>query len=336
MQSVKCLDHQQATSIQDLQVQMIEQYQPRVVRQFQSQWPAVSRQQQSFTSLVDYLKSFDCGYRVTTYRAPPEAKGRFFYRDRLDGFNFERIDETLAQALERVVDLQDDKNPPAVYAGAVDIAKALPGFERHHRCELAGHTATARLWVGNATVVSTHYDLADNLMCSIAGKRRVTLFPPEQLNNLYIGPIDFTLSGQPVSMVELEQPDLKRYPRFAEALQHAQVVELEPGDVLYIPKLWWHHVQSLAPVNAMVNYWWDHSALGNDNGFTTMMHALTTIAHLPEPERRAWRAFFDHYIFKVEGDPAAHIDEARRGILGKMTPALYNRVSAYVRAMLNK
>lgn len=336
MQNVKWLDHSQVASTQQLQTQIIEHYQPQVLRRYYAQWPVVAHQQDSPAGLVEYLKLFDCSYKVTTYCAPPAVKGRFFYGDDLRRFNFERTEETLVQALERIVALQETENPPAVYAGAVDVASALPGFERDHRCELAGHTARARLWLGNATTVSTHYDLADNLMCAVAGRRRVTLFPPEQLKNLYVGPIDFTLSGQPVSMVNLEQPDLERFPRFAEALQHAQAVELEPGDVLYIPKLWWHHVQSLAPVNAMVNYWWDHSALGKDNGFTTMMHALTTIAHLPEAERRAWRAFFDHYVFKIDGDPAAHLDEKHRGILGKMTPALYHKISAYVRAMLSK
>ena len=66
--------------------------------------------------------------------------------------------------------------------------------------------------IGNAVRVQTHFDLAQNLACVVAGRRRFTLFLPEQLPNLYIGPIDFTPAGPPVSMVDLEAPDHDRYP----------------------------------------------------------------------------------------------------------------------------
>lgn len=335
MHSVECMHTTELARGSMLRERITAACRPVVLRQYLGDWPAV-QQGHAPRQLLNFIQSFDCGFRAATYCAPAEAQGRFFYGEHLQGFNFERVDEPLTQALERIAALERQDQPPAVYVGAIDINKALPGFTARHRCDLAGHTATARLWVGNATTVSTHYDLADNLMCAVAGTRRITLFPPEQLQNLYVGPLDYTLSGQPVSMVNLANPDLARYPRFAQALEHAQVVELAPGDVLYIPKLWWHHVQSLAPINVMVNYWWDHSALGNDNGFTTLLHALTTIAHLPEPERRAWQAFFNHYIFKLDGDPVAHIEEKHRGVLGKMTPALYRKVVTYVRAMMAK
>src|SRR5690625_7659936 len=86
-------------------------------------------------------------------------------------------------------------------------------FARENHCDLVGSTAVARIWVGNAATVSTHYDLLDNIVCVVSGRRRFTLFPPEQLTNLYVGPLDFTLSGQPVSMVNLQDPDFDRLDR---------------------------------------------------------------------------------------------------------------------------
>ena len=65
--------------------------------------------------------------------------------------------------------------------------------------------------------------------------RRFTLFAPELVDRLYIGPLDLTPAGQPISLVDLAAPDLARFPRFAEALPQAQVVTLEPGDALFIP-----------------------------------------------------------------------------------------------------
>ena len=53
-----------------------------------------------------------------------------------------------------------------------------------------------------------------------------------------------TIAGQPISMVDLDDPDFERFPKFREALRHALVAELEPGDAIYIPALWWHGVQA--------------------------------------------------------------------------------------------
>src|SRR3546814_18893261 len=97
----------------------------------------------------------------------------------------------------------------------------------------------ASVWIGNRSRIPAHQDLPDNLACVAVGRRRVTLFPPDQLANLYIGPLDFTPAGQAISLVDFAAPDLARFPRFAEALRHAQVAELGPGDAVFIPRMWW-------------------------------------------------------------------------------------------------
>ena len=91
----------------------------------------------------------------------------------------------------------------------------------------------------------------------IGGWRRFTLFPPEQVDNLDVGPLHFTIAGPPVSMVDLLHPDFERYPRFATALEHAVMAELGPGDALFIPPLWWHDVEALDGVNVRMSYWWE-------------------------------------------------------------------------------
>jgi hypothetical protein len=94
----------------------------------------------------------------------------------------------------------------------------------------------------------------------VSGRRRFTLLPPEQVRNLYLGPLDFAPTPTPISLVSFRSPDFERFPRFHDALAAAEAAELEPGDALYIPSVWWHHVESIGVLNAMVNYWWSAPA----------------------------------------------------------------------------
>ena len=210
--------------------------------------------------------------RATPCTAIPAIRGHFFYNDELTGLNFERRPAPLSGSIERLLELLDDPAPPAVYAGAVPTPSSLPGFARDNTLPLIDPAIVPRVWVSNRVIVPTHYDLSSNIACVVAGRRRFTLFPPEQLVNLYVGPLEFTLAGQPISMVHLDRPDFDRYPKFRDALAQAQFAELEPGDALFIPYMWWHHVESLAPFNVLVNYWWDDAPAWQGSPFEVLLH----------------------------------------------------------------
>jgi hypothetical protein len=154
-----------------------------------------------------------------------------------------------------------------------------------------------------------------------AGRRKFTLFPPEQLANLYVGPLDFTPAGQPISMVDLHQPDLARFPRFADALEQAQAAELEAGDAIFIPSMWWHHVEALEPFNILVNYWWRQSPPFMDTPTSALMLALLAVRDLPLAQRKAWQEIFRHYVFDSDGSEAAHIPPAARRVLAPLDDA---------------
>ena len=168
-----------------------------------------------------------------------------------------------------------------------------------------------RIWLGTAANISSHYDTFDNLACVVAGRRQFTLYSPELISGkLYIGPIDNTMSGPPVSLAASAPVGSdKQFPLFEEIRDQAFRAELETGDALYLPKLWWHQVQSTAPFNGLVNYWWDAFSAGSDAPYTALLLSMITIAERPAGERQAWKAFFDHYVFQDErasvGAPAA-------------------------------
>jgi hypothetical protein len=224
---------------------------------------------------------------------------------------------------------------PALYAGAAAAAEQVPGWTAANPLPLATPDAVPRIWLGNASRVSIHYDISSNVAAVVAGRRRFALFPPEQGRNLYVGPLDVTIAGQPTSMVDLEAPDLDRYPRFAESLDAMQVAELEPGDTLFVPSLWWHEVRAEGQLNVLVNYWWGKPAATSP--FPALIHAMMAIRDLPGPERAALRDWFDQYAFGDDAHAAAdHLTAGARGVLGPATPARDAAIREYLLRALTR
>jgi hypothetical protein len=166
--------------------------------------------------------------------------------------------------------------------------------------------------------------------CVVSGARRFTLFPTDQVANLYVGPLDRTPAGQPTSLVDLSAPDFDRFPGFREALKHARSAELGPGDAIYIPALWWHAVEATGPLNVLVNYWWQDEPTDADSPLHAIAHGLLSTGHLAERKRKRWRTLFDHYVFRANGDPAEHIPEPARGVLGKSTSELRQFIGRFL------
>lgn len=315
--------------------EVVVAYRPVAFKGQVANWPVVRAAKESDEALAALLGQGANDTPLETFLGKPEIGGRFFYNRTVTGTNFERHRVPLRAILDRLMAIRDDPQAPSLYAGAVATADCIPDFETTHILDMVDPRVQPRLWLGNATTVSTHYDLSDNIACVAAGRRRFTLFPPEQVRNLYVGPLDFTLAGQPVSMVSLGDPDLEQFPLFAEAMAHAVVADLEPGDALYIPPLWWHQVEALSPLNLLVNYWWN--AAGTPaSPFEALIHAVMTVRHLPPAQRNAWRALFEHYVFDDRDDPVAHLPAASRGVLGPMTPSLARRIREFLMAGLRR
>ncbi len=308
--------------------EIVPGYAPVVLRGLVRDWALV--QAGSDEAAVEHLLGFDKGGVAEAFVGPPTINGRFFYADDMRSFNFDRRRGRLGDLLRYVLGLRGKADAPAVYAGAVETREALPGFGAANAMPLLdGMGAVPRIWIGNASTVSTHFDASDNIACVAAGRRRFTLFPPSQIHNLYVGPLDHTMAGQPASMVELNNPDFERFPRFREALDHAQSAELEPGDAIYIPSLWWHQVDALSPFNLLVNYWWSDSP-DQAARFEAMIYAVMAIGHLPEARREAWSAMFDTFVFRRHGDPAAHMAPEHRGVVGEPTPQLRQYIKGFL------
>src|SRR3546814_6429374 len=128
--------------------------------------------------------------------------------------------------------------------GSVPTDTVLPGFADENRLGFLPLAIRPLFGLCTASQVACHYDTFDNIACVVAGRRRFTLYPPDAIGDLYVGPIDHTMAGQPVALAPGAAAGDPRYPRFEGARGRAVTIDLDPGDALYLPKLWWHQVEA--------------------------------------------------------------------------------------------
>ena len=314
------------------EAEIVPRHRPAVLKGLVGGWPAVTAGKTGPDALCDYLKGFANDNKVQFWSIKAEDAGRYSFNDELTGPNHTQRQLPFRQIADLLLRDKDDATAPCHYAGGVPIQFVLPGLERDNQTGLIDVTpeTVVSLWIGNRTRTAAHWDLPQNLACVVAGRRRFTTFSIDQVPNLYVGPLDMTLAGQPTSLVDFYNPDFERFPRFREAMQHAEVADLEPGDVLYMPSLTVHHVESLEGFGAMINYWWQTTPAWMTTPLTSLFHARLTLRDRPEHERMAWRALFDHYIFGTGPDPMAHIPKGAHGLFGPMTPEVERSIRAYL------
>ena len=309
---------------------------PLVLRGLVSGWPAVQAGKAGAASADAYLRRFYRDATVVAMLGTRDIGGRFFYNEDLSGFNFASVRARLDDVLLEMAGHRDNPTPPAIYVGSTTVETCLPGYREENPLDLGQRDALMSVWIGNQTRIAAHYDLPDNLACVTAGRRRFTLFPPHQLRNLYIGPLDFTPAGQSISLVDFAAPDLQRFPRFEQAMHYAQSAQLAPGDAVFIPSMWWHHVEALDAFNVLVNYWWRQSPGYMDSPSNALMLALLSIRDLPAEQRRAWQELFRHYVFEADAQTAAHMPPAAQRVLGPIDDDAARTLRAQLLKKLNR
>ncbi len=310
--------------------------QPVVLRGLAREWPLVQESLNSNKDSSRYLLEFYQGKPVRAFYSEADIGGRIFYTDDLADTNFRQVESSLDKVLDQIHQYANNSLSPTVYMGSTAIDYCLPGLSEQNSLPQGNVDASVRIWIGNRSTVAAHYDVLDNIACVCSGRRRFTLFPPDQLSNLYIGPIDLTPAGQQISLVDLKNPDLNEHPRFSEALKHAQMAELEPGDAIYIPSMWWHHVEGLESLNILINHWWRDAPAYMGAPADALLHAIMNVRDLPQDQRSAWRGIFEHYVFDVKENSVDHIPVDSRGVLGELDEQSARKLRSLLRNKLNR
>ena len=308
---------------------------PFVVRGLVADWPLVEAGRRSGKAARDHILRHARAVPFTVSVGRPAGGERLFYDDDLH-MNFRTLTAKLPDIFAKIDAVEDREDAEAIYLASIDLHQFFVGLHEANHVDLGERQPLASIWMGTRTRIAAHNDVPHNLACVTVGRRRFTVFPREQFRNLYLGPVDNTPAGRAVSMVDFHAPDLDRHPRFADALEHAQVAELDAGDALYMPPLWWHHVEGLAPFNALVNYWWRESPKWLGQPQDALNHAMLAIRDLPADQKAHWRELFDHYVFDNTDEVTDHIPEHARSILSPLTAKSAGRIRAYLLRALGR
>jgi len=309
--------------------------QPFVVRGLVKDWPLVEAGRKSGRDARDYLLRRRRDRPFTVSIGTPESGGRLFYDDAM-AMNFRTVQAKLPEVFARIDADEDKPEAPPIYLASIDVHDYFQGLHEANQIDLGDRSCLASIWMGTRTRIAAHNDFPDNLACVAVGRRRFTLFPPDQFRNLYLGPVDNTPAGRAVSMVDFHAPDFAAHPRFREALRHAQVAELEPGDAVHIPSMWWHHVEGLDGFNVLVNYWWRDTPRWLGQPQDALNLAMMAIRDLPEDERQHWRDMFDYYVFTNGPEVVDHIPAEARSVLAPLTPESAARIRGFLLRQLSQ
>lgn len=308
---------------------------PFVIRGLVADWPLVAAGLRSARDARSYLleRAHEVPFAVSI--GGPGHGGRMFYDAAMD-MNFRMVRNSLVDIFSEIEANEGRRDPSTLYLASIDLPTHFAKLEEENHLDLGARQPIVSLWMGTPTRIAAHNDFPDNLACCVVGRRRFTLFPPEQFANLYLGPIDNTPAGRAVSMIDFHAPDLEAHPRFTQALEHAQVAELEPGDALFLPSMWWHHVEGLAPFNALLNYWWRDTPRYLGQPQDALNHALLTIRDLPDADKAIWQKLFDHYVFANGPLVTDHIPAGARSVLDPLTAETAGSLRAFLLRTLSR
>lgn len=308
---------------------------PFVLRGLAADWPLVRAGLRSAREARSYLLAHARSQQFVVSIAEPAEAGRLFY-DAAMKVNFRTGQDPLDQIFAGFDAAEGRDDAPTVYLGSVDIEQFFDGLGAANRVDLGERDPLTNIWIGNATHIAAHNDFPDNLACCAVGHRRFTLLPPDQFANLYLGPIDNSPAGRPISMVDFSAPDPVLHPNFEQALSQAQVAELGPGDALFIPSLWYHQVEALDRFNVLVNYWWRDTPRYLGQPQNALNHAIMCIRDLPAEQRELWRELFDHYVFSGGEAARAHLPAAGQGVLAPLDADHAGRLRAFLLRSLSQ
>ena len=212
----------------------------------------------------------------------------------------------LDTVLDELARFAPDAQPPSIYVGSTTIDTACRDFAPRTISDLGARQPLASIWIGNRTRIAAHHDLPDNLACVVGRASALHAVSARGTRQPLHRPAGFHARRSAHQPGRFRAARTSRVSRDSPRRSSARTWRSSgPGDAIFIPSMWWHHIESLDAFNVLVNYWWRQSPAYMDSPIGALMLALMTVRDLPPAQRAAWENMFRHYVFEA--------DEAHRG-----------------------
>lgn len=204
----------------------------------------------------DYLSTLAHDEQVYYSALAPEYKGIFgLNKDLVQNFSFKGRKATFPSFMKEIKKYISDPSLGNLYLQSTPIKDLNDRLGNLDLFKGFKPMSEAGFWIGTGNqFVSLHNDPLRNMIAIFSGRKRVIMFPPEELPNLYPAPFDKRSGGVITSLVNAFNPDLQKFPNFSQALKTVKVAILNPGEFLYLPPLWWHAVEGEG-FNIGINCW---------------------------------------------------------------------------------
>jgi diketogulonate reductase-like aldo/keto reductase len=148
---------------------------------------------------------------------------------------------------------KDAADFPSLFPDLAAECALLPSASRAQPCLVdvrAYHSSVLRL-ASDDTQLWTHFDVMDNMLAQVTGRKRVVLWPPTEDENLYV-------EGSSSRVAYIDRWNDAEFPLYRRSVHARTEAELGPGDVLFIPALWFHNVTSIGFSVALNVFWRSH------------------------------------------------------------------------------
>lgn len=268
--------------------------------------------------VVVYFKWFDYGWLVVMVIIVVLLEGGWiFYNVDMSGFNFCCEQIFLCVVLDILFKYLFDFVLLLIYVVLIMLDIFLFGFVVDNLLVLGVDDLLVSIWIGNCLCIVVYQDVFDNLVCVVVGCCCVILFLFDQVDNFYIGLLDFIFVGQVVSLVDFVVLDLGCFLCFVDVMVYVQVVELVLGDVVYIFLLWWYYMEGLDVFNVLVNSWWWFVLVWMDVLMNVLMLVLLVVCLLLLVQCVYWCVLFDYYVFDVDEVMIVYILVVVCGVFGE-------------------
>jgi [protein]-arginine 3-hydroxylase / protease len=231
---VKIVDN---PSLEHFWTQYFHLNQPVKIINSLSHWPAFSKWND-----IDYF------VKIAAFRNVPVELGKTYDDDDWNQSVF-----TFLEFIEKCRS-QNEQSRKA-YLAQHDLFDQIPilrkDFTIPDYCAISSDIPVIKAWIGNAGTISTmHTDDKHNLLCQIVGEKLIILAAPTESENLY--PYEGLLHN--TTKIDAENVDFEKFP-LAKNVKFLKLI-LRSGEMLYIPKLYWHYVRSLSP-SISISFWFD-------------------------------------------------------------------------------